>query len=174
VRELADADRIRAFMREVGRVAVREGTCYFTGGATAVLVGWRRTTVDVDIELVPEQDRVLRELPRIKNELRLNVELASPRHFIPVPVGWEHRSLPAGREGRLTFSHFDPYSQALAKLERAHTRDLGDVVELVGRGLVDRTRLLAFFEEIEPELYRFPPIDAADFRSRVEAVARSG
>jgi hypothetical protein len=38
--------------------------------------------------------------------------------------------------------------------------------------LVDAATLQAKFERIEPELYRFPAIDAAAFRSRVEALRR--
>lgn len=170
MRELADAARIRRFMQAAGRAAAREGECYFTGGATAVLVGWRATTVDVDIALDPEQDELLRELPRIKDELRINVELASPADFIPVPPGWEDRSMSVGREGRLAFLHFDPYAQALAKLERGHGRDLDDVQALIENGLVERSRLVRYFGEVEPELYRFPAIDPRAFRRRVEAL----
>jgi hypothetical protein len=170
MREEADAERIHRFMRVLGVAAPREGTCYLTGGATAVLLGWRPTTIDVDIELSPEQDELLRALPRIKEELAINVELAAPGQFIPLPNGWQERSLAAGREGRLTFRHFDPYSQALSKLERGHTRDLEDVRELVERELVDSEQLRAYFDEIEPQLYRFPAIDPADFRRAVEGV----
>jgi len=167
VRELADATRIRRFMRELGRAAPDDVAAYLTGGATAVLHGWRPATLDVDLKLVPEDDRLLRELPRLKDELRVNVELASPADFIPVPAGWEDRSLFAAREGRVSFYHFDPYSQALAKLERAHARDLEDVDALVAARLVDPARLLAYYEQIEPELYRFPAIDPRGFRARV-------
>ena len=117
MREVADGARIRRFLRALGREA-DEGTAYLTGGATAVLVGWRDTTIDVDLKLVPESERTLRALPRLKDELRINVELASPADFIPVPAGWEDRSPFVTREGRLTIRHFDPYAQALAKLER--------------------------------------------------------
>lgn len=158
-------------MSALGPAAPRDGSCYFTGGATAVLLGWREATIDVDIALEPEQDEVLRALPRIKNELQVNVELASPGDFIPLPRGWRERSVSAGQEGRLTFLHFDPYSQALAKLERAHARDLDDVRAMVASGLVERTRLRSLFHEIEPELYRFPAVDPASFRRRVEAVS---
>jgi hypothetical protein len=168
VRELADAARIRRFIRALGEAARREGTCYLIGGGTAVLLGWRPTTIDVDIELDPEQDEVLRALPAIKEELRINVELASPRHFIPLPAGWAERSPSVGREGRLTFKHFDLYSQLLAKLERGHAQDLDDARVMVERGLVEPGRLRAAFDEIEPQLYRFPAIDPADFRRRVE------
>jgi hypothetical protein len=168
MRELADAERIGQFMHALGAAAPEEGTCYLVGGGTAVLLGWRETTIDVDIELDPEQDEVLRALPSIKNELQINVELASPRDFIPLPAGWEERSPSAGREGRLTFKHFDLYSQALAKLERGHAQDLEDARLMVERGLIEPGRLTAAFEEIEPQLYRFPAIDPPDFRARVE------
>lgn len=168
MRELADADRIRRFMRALGSAATREGICYLVGGGTAVLLGWRETTIDVDIELDPEQDEILRALPLIKNELRINVELASPRDFIPLPEGWEERSPSVRREGRLTFKHFDLDSQALAKLERGHTQDLDDVRLMLERDLVTPDRLRSAFDEIEPQLYRFPAIEPADFRQRVE------
>jgi hypothetical protein len=168
MREVADADRIRRFAHELGAVAPAEGTCYVAGGSTAVLLGWRETTIAVDFELDPQQDELLRALPRIKDELSINVELASPGDFIPLTAGWEERSPSVGREGKLTFKHFDLESQALAKLERGHGRDLEDVSAMLARGLVERERLKAAFDEIEPQLYRFPAIDPGDFRRRVE------
>ena len=172
MRELTDAERVRAFMRAAGAAAAREGVCYLTGGATAVLLGWRTTTVDVDVRLEPEQDELLRELPRIKNDLSVNVELASPGDFIPLPAEWEGRAISVGKEGPLSFAHFDPYSQALAKLERGHAQDLEDVAAMQRLGLVEPERLLEFFAEIEPKLYRFPAIDPARFRAAVEAAVR--
>jgi hypothetical protein len=172
VRELADAERIRRFARELGQAADAEGIAYLTGGATAVLVGWRATTVDVDVVFVPESDSLLRALPRLKEQLRLNVELASPADFIPLPQGWEERSPFVAREGLLTFRHFDPYSQALAKLERGHGRDLDDVRAMLDLELVEPRRILEAFTEIEPRLYRFPAIDPRAFRRRLEEQVR--
>ena len=113
MRELADADRIVRFMRELGRAADADGACYLTGGATAVLVGWRRTTIDVDIRLEPQTDALLRAVQRLKEELRLNVEIVSPAHFIPELPGWRERSLFIDRMGSVSFYHYDPYAQAL-------------------------------------------------------------
>lgn len=155
-------------MRETGRAARQEGVCYLTGGTTAVLVGWRGTTVDVDVRFEPEQDEVMRELPHLKRVLGMNVETTSPGEFIPLPAGWEERSALVGREGRLTFRHFDFYSQALAKLERGHERDLADVQAMHDRGLIGADRLLALFEEIEGRLHMFPAISPERFRERVE------
>lgn len=171
MRELADAERIRRFMQALGAAAPADGVCYLIGGATAVLLGWRPTTIDVDIELEPEQDELLRALPAIKEALRVNVELASPRQFLPLPAGWRERSPSVSRQGRLAFKHFDFYSQALAKIERGHSQDVEDVVAMLERGLVERGALRRYFEEIEPQLYRFPAIDPADFGRRVEDVS---
>ncbi len=76
--------------------------------------------------------------------------------------GWEGRSIFETREGRLSFHHFDLHAQALAKVERGHAQDRADVHEMVGRGLVDPGRARAFFEQIRPDLFRFPAVDAVD------------
>ena len=64
-------------MRALGKAARSPGRVLFTGGATAVLIGWRETTIDIDIKLVPDQDTILRAIPALKESLHINVELAS-------------------------------------------------------------------------------------------------
>lgn len=173
MRGLVDVARLRRFMRELGAEAERPARVYFTGGATAVLGGWRGSTIDVDLVFVPEEDRLFRAIPKLKERLEINVEIASPAHFLPELPGWEGRSLFIGREGPIDFFHYDPYAQALAKIERGHQQDRGDVDELIARGLVEREELLRLFEEIEPRLYRFPAVDPAALRRAVDAVVGS-
>ena len=168
MRAPADADRLGRFMVELGREAERETRIYFTGGASAVLLGWRMSTLDADIEIVPDSDALLRAIPRLKEQLQLNVELASPAHFLPELPGWADRSPFIRREGRVSFHHYDFYAQALAKIERGHAQDHGDVAELLKRGLVEPARLREHFAAIEPLLYRYPALDARRFRSRLE------
>ena len=172
MRELADSERIARFMRALGRAATDDGACYLTGGATAVLLGWRRATIDVDIRIAPESDALLRAIQQLKDELQVNVELVSPADFIPIVPGWEERSPFVAREGRLTYYHFELVAQALAKLERAHAQDLEDVAAMVERELIDADTALQYFEQIEPLLYRFPAIDPRAFRQRVEETFR--
>ena len=155
-------------MRELGRSVHVDGRVYLTGGATAVLNGWRESTIDVDIKLIPDRDEILREIPRLKQELDLNIELAAPSDFIPVPRGWEERSPLIRTEGRLSFHHFDPVAQALSKAERGHEQDVRDVREMIASGLVNPAEAIAQFEAIEPELFRFPAIDPASFRKAIE------
>jgi hypothetical protein len=173
VRGLADAERLRRFLKELAQEAEADAAVYLIGGATAVLVGWRDATIDADILIVPEQDALYRALPRLKEELRLNVEIASPAHFIPELPGWRERSLPIDRVGRVSFYHYDPYSQALAKIERGHEKDLADVAQLLGRGLVEPARLRELFEAIEPSLHRYPSVDPASFKRRLDDVLRA-
>ena len=160
-------------MERLGTAALDDADCYLTGGATAVLVGWRESTIDVDLSFVPEHEPLLRALAELKNELEINVELVGPGDFVPLPRGWEERSLFAAREGRVTFRHVDPYAQALAKIERSHARDVEDVAELGRRGLIRGKRLLELFAEIEDELFRYPAVDPATFRRAVEATSAS-
>lgn len=44
---------------------------------------------------------------------------------------------------------------------------------MVRRGLVEAHRLLDYFREIEPKLYRYPAIDPPSFRRAVEDFVRS-
>jgi len=169
MRRLADAERIRALMRALGRAARDPGQVFLAGGATAVLLGWRETTVDVDLKLVPDQDALLRAIPALKESLEVNVELATPDDFIPVPPQWKERSAFIAQEGPLMFRHFDLSSQALAKIERGHAQDVKDVAEMLARGLVTADGLRADFEAIRPLLYRYPALDAASFGRALDA-----
>jgi hypothetical protein len=170
MRELANAERIAALMRALGRAAAAPGRVLFTGGTTAVLLGWRASTIDVDIKLVPDQDSVLRAIPALKESLRLNIELASPDDFIPVREGWVERSPFVAQEGRLAFHHFDLAAQALAKIERGHVQDLADVHTMLERQFVSAEQLRNEFRAIEPQLYRYPAIDPAAFTTALAAI----
>ena len=133
-----------------------------------MIVGWRSSTLDVDIRLEPESDDLLRRIPDLKEHLDLNVELASPPDFIPELPAWRDRSPFVMREGRLDVHHFDPYSQALSKVERGFDHDLVDVAAMLERGLIERSRALELYEAIEPVLHRYPAIDPASFRAKVQ------
>jgi hypothetical protein len=137
-----------------------------------VLYGWRPTTIDIDLTLAPERDELLRALPELKRSLELNIELAAPHHFIPALPGWEQRSIFIERYGKLSVFHYDPYAQALAKIERRHTQDMSDVRRMFADGLIVPATLMELFESIEGDLYRYPAIDPADFRLAVQEAIR--
>jgi hypothetical protein len=171
MRRIADRERLLLFMRRLGAEARSETRVYLTGGASALLLEWRSTTVDVDIRIEPDTGDLLRAIPSLKEDLQINVELASPGDFIPELPGWRERSRFIAREGRASFHHYDFNAQALSKIERGHARDAADVDAMLTRRLVTREGLLSFYELIEPELYRYPAINPAVFRRAVETLA---
>jgi Nucleotidyltransferase of unknown function (DUF6036) len=168
MRALADAVSIRRFIDALGKRSRGPGAIFLTGGATAVLYGWRGTTVDIDIKMDPEPQGAFAAIASIKDELDVNVELAAPDQFVPALSGWRDRSLFISKSGDVDFFHYDPFGQALAKIERGHSRDLGDVRAMLDRGLVDRARLEEYFEEMLLTLDRYPAVDKEAFRLKIK------
>ena len=166
MRRLTDVERLHRFMLRLGDEPKARGRVYLTGGATAVLLGWRSTTIDVDIKLDAAAQPLLRAIPTIKEELEINVELAAPDDFLPELPAWRDRSIFIQRCHAVDFYHYDLYAQALSKIERGHEQDRVDVEAMITRGYVDPDQALALLARIEPELYRFPAVDPAALQNR--------
>ena len=95
---------VREFMRAIAIEAREPGRIYLAGGASVVLKHWRGSTVDIDITIIPENDRILRAIPDLKERLQVNVELSSPTHFVPPLPGWQDRCPFIVREGVIDFT----------------------------------------------------------------------
>ena len=167
MRPPASAEKVRDLMRRLGNAARGEGRIYVVGGSSAVLVGWRESTVDIDLKLDPEPPGVFAAIARAKEALDVNIELAAPDDFIPALPGWRERSWFIARHGRVDYYHYDFHAQALAKIERGHELDLLDVGEMARRRLIRPERLAELFEAIQPGLERYPAIDPPSFREKV-------
>jgi len=87
VRALTDETKLREFLAALGKRVSQPTNLYLVGGATAVLYGWRDTTIDIDFTLSPERDEVLRAVPDLKRSLGINIELAAPHSLHPSPAG---------------------------------------------------------------------------------------
>jgi hypothetical protein len=168
MRQPVTAARVEEFMKALGSGVTSPARVFLVGGATAVLLGWRDSTIDIDLKAIPERDDILRQLSALKERLEINIELASPDNFIPELPGWEDRSQFVRQEGTLTFLHYDFYSQALAKIERGHEADLRDIRQMIKRDLVDPGRLLELFSRIEGDIAKYPALNARAFRRAVE------
>jgi hypothetical protein len=169
MRQLADAAAISRFLEALGRAASAPATVYLVGGATAVRRGWRRSTLDIDLELVPDSGELLRAIAELKSRLGVNVELAAPHHFIPELPGWKERSPFVERHGLLSVHDYDYYAQTLAKIERGHAQDREDVRTMLATGLVEPAELRRLFAAIAPELYRYPAVDPPSFERALAA-----
>jgi hypothetical protein len=167
-----NAEKVRQFMSELGRAVRSPGVVYFTGGVSAVLLGWREMTLDLDLKADPEPAGFFEALPKLKERIDINVELASPDDFVPALPGWRERNSFITREGKVEFYHYDFYGQALSKIERWHERDRIDVRRMLADKLVNPGKLLSLFQEIEVNLIRYPAVHPKELRGRVEAFAR--
>ena len=162
-------EKLLRFLDRLGARARTPGACFITGGGSALLVGWRETTIDLDLRFDPEPVGVFEAIPELKRELQMHVELAAPSDFLPPLRDWRERSRFIGKYGALEVYHYDFVSQALSKLERGHAKDLLDVTEMLRRGLVTAAELRLHAEAIRPAMYRYPALDEASFLRRVEA-----
>src|SRR5512135_1281740 len=124
MRRKVTVEALWEFMRELAAAARSPGNVYFTGGATALMLGFREQTIDIDLKLDPEPAGAFEAIAVLKNRLNLNVELASPDDFIPRPPDWRQRSPGIASIDGVEFFHYDFSMQVLAKLERGHAQDL--------------------------------------------------
>ncbi len=161
-------EKLLEFLKRLGASARNPGVCFITGGSSALLVGWRETTIVVDLMFDPEPAGVFEAIPALKRALHINVELAAPSDFLPPLDQWRERSRFIDKFGQLEVFHYDFLSQALSKLERGHAKDLLDVTEMVRRKLVTSEALLAQAEAIRPGLIRYPGVDEDSFIRRVK------
>jgi len=171
IRAPVDASRVRAFYERLGLRSRSEATVYLVGDASAVLVGWRPTTRDIDLAVEPDSATgwIGDEIARLKPELGISVEFASPPDFIPELPGWPDRSPFVAQVGSLTVRHFDFYSQALAKVRRGVDSDAADVEAMLSRGLVAGALAWELYDAIVPALPRYPAVDEPSFRARMVA-----
>lgn len=155
-RELT-SEALRELMSELARTAPRHESfrVYLIGGGTAVLSGWRSSTIDV--HLYAERDEVFRDIQGIKERLNLNIEFARPEDFVPPLPGSADRHRFTARVGGIDFYHYDPYAQLLSKVVRGFRKDLLDAERLVGSGWVDPSRFRDLVEAIPDSAYaRYP------------------
>lgn len=155
-------------MQALGKEGQGAGCIYFTGGASALLIGWRNSTIDVDMRLDPEPPGIFQAIAFLKQELNINIELASPQDFLPPLPGWRERSVFIGKQGQISFYHYDFTAQALSKLSRGFDRDIQDVQAMYEHKLFSLRALRDGFEAIAPELIRFPSLNPDVLRSKVE------
>jgi len=146
-------------MKEISRTAPRRGAyrVYFVGGATAVLAGWRDSTIDAD--LACDDDAVFRDIQGIKERLQLNIEFARPEDFVPPLKGSNDRHVFIETMGRVGFYHYDPYAQLLSKVIRGFDRDMQDAKAFVRSGMVDPGFFLTLVQRVPDRSFaRYPTL----------------
>jgi len=153
VRGELTSDALRELMAELARTAPpgERFQVYIVGGGTAVLAGWRVSTIDAD--LYAEREEVFRDVQGIKERLGLNVEFARPEQFVPALAGSADRHLFIDRVGGVDFYHYDPYAQLFSKIVRGFRKDLLDAEQFVRSGMVDPRRFNDLVRQIPESAY---------------------
>ncbi len=169
MRESVTRERLLGFMQRLAEAAPprRHFRVYVVGGGTAVERGWRESTIDVDLYAADEA--VFIDIQRTKETQRVNVEFARPEHFVPALSGAGDRHLFIARFGGVSFFHYDPYSQMLAKVVRGFRRDLEDARRFLDTGLVDVARFRTLVAAIPDSAFAKYP--ALSRRAILDAVS---
>lgn len=152
-----DRLRVHYFLVKLGIEFRHPARVYLVGGTTLVYEGLRDQSLDIDIhyEVDDEHEAEFAQVVRrLKEELQINVEQASPGDFIPLPAGWKERAKHVGRFGQVDVFHFDLYSTALSKIERGREGDFQDVLALLRSGQIEMAMLRQAFDNIMPRVER--------------------
>lgn len=169
MREAMTRERLVALMNELARTAPRRGhhRVYFVGGGTAVYLGWRRSSIDVD--LCSDQDVVFRGIQETKERLNINIEFARPEDFVPPLEGSVERHVFIETLGTVSFYHYDPCAQLLSKVVRGFQRDMEDAMNFVSAGMVDPARFRALVAGIPDAAYaRYPSLSRKGVEGAVD------
>lgn len=163
-------ERLHDLMEELARSAPRRGRfrVFIVGGGTAVYAGWRDSSIDVD--LYSDTDAVFRNIQEIKERLEINIEFARPEDFVPALAGSETRHVFIETIGPVTFYHYDPYAQVLAKIVRGFGRDILDAEAFLASRWVDQEQLRTLVREIPEAAYaKYPALSRSAVLEAVEA-----
>ena len=170
MRESVTRERLLAFMQRLAETAPRgkRFRVFVVGGGTAVAQGWRESTIDVD--LYADDEAVFRDIQRIKETERLNVEFARPEHFVPSLAGAADRHIFIATFGGVSFFHYDPYSQVFSKIVRGFRRDLQDAHHFIDDELVDAARFRELVDAVpESAFARYPALSREAILDAVDA-----
>jgi hypothetical protein len=170
MREEITKDSLVSLMKELGREAPRRGSyrVYLVGGGTAVYLGWRQSSIDVD--LCSDQEAVFRNIQKIKERLNINIEFARPEDFVPPLRGTADRHVFVETIGKVTFYHYDPYAQLLSKVVRGFKRDLEDARRFIDSGMVDPKKFRSLVAAIPDSMYaRYPTLSRTAIDNAVES-----
>jgi hypothetical protein len=159
MREEITKESLVSLMKELARNAPRRGAyrVYLVGGGTAVYLGWRQSSIDVD--LCSDQEVVFRNIQRIKERLNINIEFARPEDFVPPLKGTADRHIFIETIGKVTFFHYDPYAQLFSKVVRGFQRDFEDAKKFVDSEMVEPNKFRSLVAAIPDSAYaKYPTL----------------
>jgi hypothetical protein len=137
-----DTEVIHRFLSEVGNRCRRPAKLHLLGGSALFLLDSSRPTVDIDyVGPDIDKDELQHTIDEVAAEMRLEADAVRLGDCIRIPPDAAERHRFFGRFGPPEVYIFDPYSIALAKIERGFDTDIDDVAFLVRSRTVGLSRL---------------------------------
>jgi len=170
MRQELTRERLLELVKALARAAPRRRTyrLFLVGGGTAVILGWRRASIDVD--LFSEQDALFAHIQEIKERLNINVELARPEDFVPPLAESDDRHVFIDRIGAIALYHYDPCAQLLSKVVRGFQRDMDDARSFMDSGMVDGEKFRSLVRGIPDAAYaNYPRLSRRGVENAVDA-----
>ena len=168
---------------------LRRDRLYLVSRTSHLAEGWCDRVPAIELAGKPELGDAVREAARA---LGVDVVWESPADVIPLPAGWEERSLatvalaevealakvarpamigPSGSGNTLELRHFDPYSVVLRLIARGDEPDYVAALEYVLHGWVDPARLESLLGEVVPRMTNETLAqDPAEFRRKFKGL----
>ena len=168
----ADADRahIERLLEAPGRRVRNPHTVHLVDGTSAVLVGWRDSTRDIDVRPEPDSDQLLEALSELKDQLDVNIELASPLDYLPDLPGWPDRSPYQGRYGQIDVRTSTSACRRWRSSSGASIRTWSTSEPRSTRGLASADELESGWRQMQDRLFRFPSVNAEGVGRRLRDV----
>ena len=150
---------------------LRRDRLYLVSRTSHLAEGWCDRVPAFELAGNAELGEAVREACRA---LGVDLVWESPADVIPLPEGWEERSLPAtiGQSGTaLELRHFDPYSVVLRLVARGDEPDYVAALEYVQHGWVEPARLESLLTDVVPRLTNQTLAqDPAEFRRKFKGL----
>jgi len=95
--------------------------------------------------------------------------LVRPEDFVPPLEGSGDRHVFIETIGRVSYYHYDPYSQLLSKVVRGFERDMADAMAFVSSGMVDVERFRSLVWAIPDSAWsKYPQFSPGAVREAID------
>ncbi len=194
-RRAATAEASTSAKATADRRAPRARRLYLVSRTSHLAEGWCDRVPAIELAADAGSAGLGEAVREAGRSLGVDVVWESPADVIPLPTGWEERSLRAdlsaaalaevdalaeeagpaaigdGRPSLLELRHFDPYSVVLRLVARGDEPDYVSALEYVLHGWVEPARLEGLLADIVPRMnYETLAQDPAEFRRKFKGL----
>lgn len=155
---------------------LRRDRLYLVSRTSHLAEGWCDRVPALELAGDSESAELGEAVREASRALGVGLVWESPADVIPLPAGWEDRSLPStigqgGTGNALEIRHFDPYSVVLRLIARGDEPDYVAALEYVLHQWVEPARLESLLGEVVPRMTNQTLAqDPAEFRRKFKGL----